>query len=174
MVTQPVWVLLLCLWIGTACSAGQFVMPPAASHAGTAPQVSSGCDAGTMSAHVNTDAVRLRAAPDLESKILKLLRKGEVYPVVGLNPDETWVQLWVKGVSQQTWVYAELVDLSCPLQVPPVAASHADAGGSETPSSASNQPQVELSLQKLVELAEEPETDFQELLRRSLRRLSRL
>jgi len=155
--SRLVWALLLGVWFCTACTRGQFIVPPAAARAETDLPAGTGCTPEVMFADVGTDRARLRSAPNLEGEILKLLRRGEVYPVVGLNPDATWVQLQVQGVAQQAWVYAELVRLVCPWPVLP-AGSRAEAGD-DAALPAAGSPLVELFLQKLEELAAEPESD---------------
>ncbi len=111
-----------------------------------------------MSATVSYNWLRLRTGPNLESKILKLLLKDEVYAVAALNRDETWVQLQVEGISQPAWVYAELVQFSCPPQLTAAIASTEESGVSET-SSILVLPKVQLFMQKLEALVEDPASD---------------
>ncbi len=152
------WILVLFVWICTSCMPDQFIVPPADARPRVDLPATLGCDLEAMSAAVSYDWLRLRSAPNLESKILKLLLKDEVYAVAELNRDQTWVQLQVEGVSQPAWVYAELVQLSCPPQVTVAAASTEGSGGSET-SSKLVHPQVHLFMQKLEALVEESASD---------------
>ncbi len=152
-----VWALLCGVWFCTACTAEQFIVPPAAARVGTDPPTYAGCTLEALSAHVSVDGVRLRSAPHLESTILKLLRQGEIHPVVGFDPDLTWAQIQVAGVSP-AWVYAELVDFSCAQPVAAAAISPADAEVRET-RGVSVLPYWELYVRLLQELREEPESD---------------
>lgn len=139
----PIWVLLLSVWFCVACNSGQMIIPPRDSSSEVDIQAKLGCKAESMSAQVNSNWVRLRAGPNLESKILMLLLQDEVYPVFSLNTDETWVQLNVYGSLQEAWVFLELTDFSCTSDVP----------------SGQIQTQANLFLQKLEELKEEPESE---------------
>lgn len=109
----PIWVLFLYVWFCVSCSPGQIVVPPRDSESIIDFQAELGCKAEAMSARINSNWVRLRTGPNLESNILKLLLEDEVYPVLSLNVDETWVQLNVNEELQDTWVFLELTDLLC-------------------------------------------------------------
>ncbi len=149
------WILVLFVWICTSCMPDQFIVPPADARPKVDLPATLGCDVEDMSAAVSYNWLRLRSAPNLESKILKLLLEDEVYAVAELNRDQTWVQLQVKGISQPAWVYAELVQLSCPSQVTSAATSSEGSGVSETSSDLVH-PQVQLFMQKIEALVEEP------------------
>jgi uncharacterized protein YgiM (DUF1202 family) len=61
-----------------------------------------------------TDGTRLRvrAEPSVDAEIVGYVHNGEIYPVVGLNDDETWVQIEGAADSDNPdggWVAAEFV-----------------------------------------------------------------
>ena len=159
--------LLLCVWLCAACAAGSFIIPPGEAHAEVAPLTSGECDMGALLADVTTNGTRLRSAPNLESTILRLLRPGEVHSVAGFDPDGSWVQLRVEGISQPAWVYAELVEFSCAQPVPLAAAAHRETAESEILPAFAPVP-VEQFLQTLAELETEPESDGGRLYARAL------
>lgn len=75
-------------------------------------------DAVLSDATVTADYLNLRAEPSLEGRILRVLRQGEGYAVIGRNADAGWVQLNADGIAG--WVSAAWIAVLPDLEAVPV------------------------------------------------------
>jgi uncharacterized protein YraI len=83
----------------------------------------------TGTATVNTSRLNVREQPDpVNGRIIRIVRRGESYPVLARNTDNTWIQLNVNGTPG--WVSARFVTVNAgsvpvvqPVQPTPVVTS---------------------------------------------------
>jgi uncharacterized protein YgiM (DUF1202 family) len=69
-------------------------------------------EAGMALIFTDGTRLRVRAEPSVDAEIVGYVHNGEIYPVVGLNDDETWVQIEGAADSDNPdggWVAAEFV-----------------------------------------------------------------
>jgi len=65
---------------------------------------------GGATAVVTTGRLNVRALPNASSAVIGRISRGNVFPVTGVNPDGTWVQLNVNGTTG--WVNRRFVSLN--------------------------------------------------------------
>lgn len=86
---------------------------------------------GTATATVATSYLNLRDTPSAAiGRVLRQLRRGEVYTVVGRNNDSSWLQLDVNGL--RGWVNASLVSATNVQNVPVTVNSIRPVAGTAT------------------------------------------
>lgn len=166
-------ILLLAL-LCSACSADDFIVPPAEAE-GDVPLTATpqtpfevpqlGCGPGGAVARVNTDSLRVREGPSIETRIIKLLSRDDKLMVTGVSPDEAWLQVRISDLNQDAWVFRNLTVLSCVSLQSAAASSNESA---HAPTDRGTRFMAELSLQTLRKLREAPAGDGGILYRRVL------
>lgn len=63
-----------------------------------------------VTALVNTSTLNVRSAPTTSGLVLTKITRGQVYSVIGKNPDSSWVKLSING--QQGWASAAYLVVS--------------------------------------------------------------
>ena len=93
-----------------------------------APELETDPEALPVNAQIDTGRLNARDVPNfLAGEVVTRLWRGEIYPVVGRNPDSTWAQLDIDGTPG--WVNARYIDAPrldlAPLSVDAAAADDA-------------------------------------------------
>ena len=96
--------------------------PSALAASATVPTSAEECPPGQQAAVIQTDRLRVRAAPSAEARILGTVARDETYPALEQTEDGEWIRILRAGDTRVAWIFGSLVRLTCLSSADQVAA----------------------------------------------------